>query len=105
MGLEPTTSKFRHRRSIQLSYGSMYNIIMFEEKRWTKKHLERLVKEVLEELGLDYHVFDVFGERDNPVWCIKFCEKVDDVSLTRHLGGDDEAIKKKIRQQLTGPLG
>ncbi len=70
-----------------------------------KETLERLVKEVLEELGLDYHVFDVFPERDSPVWCIKFSENVDDVSLTRHPGDDDEAIKKKLRQQLTGPLG
>ncbi len=70
-----------------------------------KETLERLVKEVLEELGLDYHVFAVFQEQESPVWCIKFSEKVDDVSLIRHPGDDDEAIKKKIRQQLTGPLG
>jgi len=66
-----------------------------------RETLERLVREILEELDLDYHVFDISPERESSAWVIEFSGEPDDVRVTRDPGEDEEAIKNKIRQQLT----
>lgn len=77
--------------------------------RINKDNLEEIVKEVLDELSLDYHVLTVFELQKPPpqfrgkkVWCVKFSEDIEDLTIVLGPGYTEETAGSQARAQLRG---